>query len=182
MAEAERSYPSLCRFSHVARVPGNEPRPRRVESFEFMVDVLKCIEGTRRKAELRKDLPWERAALLEHVRTLLAAGKPDEAQREAGKYFEGRQQLSESAAVELWRVVWRLACSITGMEAVSRPNLYQVHSNDTAPVAEMKRDTAELRALLMNYISTRPNNPTGRLRPLVQGRLVHGQRSAHCSG
>ena len=96
-AEAERSYPSLCRFSHVARVPGNEPRPRRVENFEFMVDVLKCIAGTRRKAELRKDLPWERAALLEHVRALLAAGKPDEAQREAGKYFEGRQQLSESA-------------------------------------------------------------------------------------
>jgi hypothetical protein len=59
------------------------------------------------------------------------------------------------------------------MEAVSRPNLYQVQSNDTAPVAEMKRNTAELRALLMNYISTRP---------LVQGRLVHGQRSPDCSG
>jgi hypothetical protein len=127
-------------------------------------------------------LPWERAALQEHVRALLAAGKPDEAQREAESILRDGSSRVRTQPLELWRVVWRLACSIAGMEAVSRPNLYQVHSNDTAPVAEMKRDTAELRALLMDYISTRPNNPTGRLRPLVQGRLVHGQRNLDCSG
>ena len=44
-----------------------------------MVDVQKCIEGTRRKAAIRRDSLEERALLLTKVRELAAVGKREDA-------------------------------------------------------------------------------------------------------
>ena len=68
--------------------------------WSLMLDVQKCIEGTRRKAAFRKSLPWERAKLLEEARALIAAGKSDEARMLAGAYFAGRVWDSLSERVE----------------------------------------------------------------------------------